>query len=566
MPRWHFPEDRNNRGGDILKYLLGIWVCMSLLTHVASAQPQNNPRTEQVGLSRSPTSGTLSVNLQEAVSLALENNPVLKVEKVRVEQARSRVGQQEGEFSPLFNSGTKVNRGDIIVASRFYPAGFYNESQKSQSLGIEGKSHVGSKFTAGISYADMHSTSNTQTLSPQYSATASLGFSQSLLRDFGRGVSETKIRVAEKGAAIAEGNLFSKIAQMIERVEEAYWNFTFLLKELEGRRRSLDNAKEFLAQNENLLRVGRVASVSVLQARAAVAERERDLVMAQTAVDQYEDRLKNLLWLDLNTTHLIPTDPPEQKPVDLDLTKSMEAALQRRPELRALQTELEQRDIEVKYAANQKKPRLDLNVQYSHAGLSGKPSTTCIDPTSALCIPVGSNVDGSIFDSRTAGRDSLANIFSLNPYENWSVELKLQIPLGNQAAKSQFAEASLRRLETGTNLVSLRDQITIEIRDAIRDAQSAQKRVDSSREAITYVEDQVDGMRRQLDAGLVSSYDVLKAFDEVDKARTIELQAMMDFNIALSKLRLAEASGFQKYGIELASAPQYTFDKATATK
>jgi len=549
-----------------LRYLLGVWICLSLLRLEAHAQPQNNTRTEQVGLNRSPTSGNLSVSLKEAVTLALENNPILKVEKVRVQQARTRIGQQQGDFTPMFNSGTKVNRGDIIVASRFYPTGFYNESQKSQSLGIEGKSHVGTKFTFGISYADQLSTSNTQTLSPQYSALASLGFSQALLKDFGRGVSETKIRIAEKGAAIAEGNLFTKISQMIERVEEAYWNFTFLLKELEGRNRSLVNAREFLAQNENLLRAGRVASVAVLQARAAVAERERDVVMAQTAADQYEDRLKNLLWLDLNTTHLIPTDAPEQNPVSMDLQKSMEAALQRRPELRALQSELEQRDIELKYAGNQKKPRLDLNVQYAHAGLSGKPNTTCIDPTSVLCIPVGTNVSGSIYDSRTAGRDALANIFSANPYENWSVELKLQIPLGNQTAKEQYAEASLKRLETGTNLVSMRDQITIEIRDAIRDAQSAQKRVDSSREAITYVEDQVEGMRRQLDAGLVSSYDLLKAFDEVDKARTIELQAMMDFNVALSKLRLAEASGFQKYGIELAEAPQYTFDQVKPIK
>src|SRR5882672_9177909 len=209
MPRWHFPVDRNNRGGNILKYLLGVWICLSLLRLEADAQPQVNSRTEQVGLNRSSTSGTLSVSLQEAVTLALENNPILKVEKVRVQQARSKIGQQQGEFSPLFNSGTKVNRGDIIVASRFYPTGFYNESQKSQSLGLEGKSHVGTKFTFGISYADMLSTSNTQTLSPQYSALASLGFSQALLKDFGRGVSETKIRIAEKGAAIAEGNLFT---------------------------------------------------------------------------------------------------------------------------------------------------------------------------------------------------------------------------------------------------------------------------------------------------------------------------------------------------------------------
>ena len=76
-----------------MKYLLGIWLCLSLLRLEAQAQPQNNSRTEQVGLNRSSTSGTLSVSLQEAVTLALENNPVLKVEKVRVQQARSLLAQ-----------------------------------------------------------------------------------------------------------------------------------------------------------------------------------------------------------------------------------------------------------------------------------------------------------------------------------------------------------------------------------------------------------------------------------------------------------------------------------------
>jgi outer membrane protein TolC len=103
----------------------------------------------------------------------------------------------------------------------------------------------------------------------------------------------------------------------------------------------------------------------------------------------------------------------------------------------------------------------------------------------------------------------------------------------------------------------------MEIRAAVREAQASQKRIDASHEALMYVEDQLQGMRQQLDAGLVSSYDVLKAFDEVDKARTTELQAMMDLNVAYSKVRLAEASGFFRYNIELAQAPRYTFEPAS---
>jgi outer membrane protein TolC len=140
------------------------------------------------------------------------------------------------------------------------------------------------------------------------------------------------------------------------------------------------------------------------------------------------------------------------------------------------------------------------------------------------------------------------------------VELKLQVPLGNRTAMAQHAEATLRQLETGANLRVQREHIAAEIRDAIRETQAASKRLDASRETTTFVTDQLDGMRRQLEAGLASSYDVLHAFDELDRARTAELRAVMEFNVGLSKIRLAEASGLERYNIELAPLPRYTFD------
>jgi outer membrane protein len=565
------------QGGLILKRILSAGLCLIFFLYLSlEVRPQSNTqtqlkttpyqtptKTEQVSMRRAAASGTLNLTLPDAVRMAVENNPALTVEKIRLEQSRSRINEQKGDFNYLFNASSSMSRRDNIVASRFYPAGFYLDDQKGANLGVERKTHTGGKLSLTLSYADLRSTSNTQTLSPQFSSSLVLNFTHALLRDFGRTTVESRLRVAEKGAAIAESNLFSKVSQMIQRVEESYWNLTFLLKDLEGKKRSLESAREFLTQNENLLRAGRVAQVAVTQSRAAVAERERDVITSQTSADQYEDRLKSLLWLDFSTTHVTPAQDAEEQPPLLDAERSLDTALQRRPEVLGLQRELESREIELKFAGNQKRPRLDLNAQYGQSGLSGKPNPTCIDPTSTLCIPVGSNIPGSILEGRTAVRDTFNTVFSNNPFENWSVELKFQMPLGNDAAKAQYDEAYLRRLETNANLMAMRDQVSMEIRAAVREAQASQKRIDASHEALMYVEDQLQGMRQQLDAGLVSSYDVLKAFDEVDKARTTELQAMMDLNVAYSKVRLAEASGFFRYNIELAQAPRYTFEPAS---
>lgn len=545
-----------------MKRILWILLCLGLVDGPLLAQ-QIPVRTEQVGLRPATNTGTLNLTLDDAVRLAVENNPTLKVEKIRVEQARSRVEGERGEFAPLLNSSTNFLRRDNIIASRFYPTGLYTDTQQSANVGVEGRTHTGGKLTFTLGYAQLRSSSNTQTLSPQYSTNFVLNFTHALLRDFGRSVVETRLRVAEKGAQIAENNLFSRISQMIQRVEETYWNLTFLQRDLEEKKRSLESAREFLTQNENLLRAGRVASVSVTQARAGVAEREEAVIRSQTSVEQYKDRLKTLLWLDLATTDVTPTEDTERQPPGLDAAKALETAVLRRPEILALQRELEERQIELKFAGNQKRPRLDLTAQYGNAGLAGFPNPTCIDPTSPLCIPVGSNVSGSILVDKTARSDAFKDLVSRNPFENWSVELKFQLPLGNTPADAQYAEATLRQLETETNLAAMKDQISIEIRSGVRDAMAAQKRIEAAREVITYVEDQLSGMRQQLGAGLVSSYDVIKALDEVDRAKTTELQALMDYNVALSKVRLAEASGFFRYNIDLAQAPRYTFQSGS---
>src|SRR5688572_16159546 len=507
-----------------LKRTFSILLCLAMPSVPVLAQ-QAPIRTEQVGLRPSVTTGTLNLTLDDAIRLAVENNPTLKVEKIRVEQARSRIEGERGEFHPLLNSTTNFLRRDNIVASRFYPTGLYTDEQQSQSVGVESRTHTGGKLSLTLSYAQIRSSSNTQTLSPQFSTNVIFNFTHALLRDFGRSVVETRLSVAEKTAAIAENNLFARLSQMIQRVEETYWNLAFLLRDLEEKNRSLENAREFLTQNENLLRAGRVAPVSVTQARAGVAEREEAVIRSQTNVDQYKDRLKALLWLELATTDINPTQDAEPQPPGLDAQRSLETAALRRPEILALQRELEERQIQTKFASNQKRPRLDLTAQYGMAGLAGLPNPTCLDPTSVLCIPVGSNVSGSILADRTARSDAFRDLVSRSPFENWSVELKFQLPLGKTAADGQYAEALLRQLETETNLSAMRDQISMEIRAGVRDALAAQKRVDAAREVIVYVQDQLTGMRQQLEAGLVSSYDVIKALDEVDRARTTELQA-----------------------------------------
>jgi outer membrane protein len=544
-----------------MKWTLWIAIFLSFLASEARAQGANQPQNpQQIQLQTSPLSGEVRLTLAQAIELALERNPSLMVEKIRLEQARARIEQESGVFNWIFNARGSAARRENVVASRFFPTGLYVDAERSPSVGIEGKTSMGGKFTAAFDYRHLKSTSNTQTLSPQYSGNFVLAFSHALLRDFGS-VNKTRIRVAEKAEAIAERTLAQRVAQLVQQVEETYWNLTYLREDLQEKGRSLNVAQGLLKRNVDLQRAGMVAQVNVLEALAGVASREENVITSESEVARLEDRLKVLLWLEPSTAHLTPVEAPQEPAATVELVSSLDAVLQRRPEVQALQNEVEQRQVELKYAHNQTRPRLDISAQYGAAGLAGQPNPTCVDPTSIFCQPAGDNVSGSVFAGKTQPQDVLTQMFNRHPFDNWSLELKLQVPLGNRTANAQYSEANLRSMESSTRLRALRAQIEQEIRDAAREMQTARKRLDAARETARFVQDQLDGARRKFDAGLASSYDVLQVLGEVDKARTTERKALMDYNVGRSKLRLAEASTLDIYNIDVKNPPRYVFNQ-----
>jgi outer membrane protein len=504
--------------------------------------------------------GELTLTVNRAIELALERNPALIVERIHLEQARDKIQEEKGFYDPLFNVQASLSRKDNVVASRFYPSGLYVEQQRAHGFSLEAKTYTGGRFTLGLDYSRLDSTSNTQTLSPQYSANFTFNFTHALLRDFGWDVNMARIRVAEKGETIAAHTLAQKISQLIQQVEEAYYGVIFLRQDLEWKKKSLEFAHGLLKKNEDLLRGGLVAPVSVVEARAGVAVHEEGVITAESEAKKFEDRLKLLLQIDFGNATLSLMDPLKGEAVGLDIERSLQLALKQRPEIMALQTELEQREIERKFASNQTLPRLDLTAQYGMSGLSGKPNPTCVDPNAFICAPVGDFVRDSIFEGQTRPKDAFDRFFTRHPFDNWSVGLKLQIPLGNRTAEAQLSQANLRFAESRTRLRAVRDQIEAEIRDAIRETVTAYKRIAAAHETVKFTEEQLDATRRKFDAGLTTSYDVLQVLDDLDKARSNETKALMDYNVGQGKVRLAEGSALEAYNIELKKPPRYRFE------
>ena len=526
----------------------------------------------------------VALSLQEAVDIALARNPALSVERIRSEAAQTEVVSESGRFDPVLKTSFGVNHRDNIIASRFYPTGLYVDVERLARFTVESKTKIGSTLTVGFDLRRLESTSNIQTLDPQYSTNLVFGLTQPLLRDFGSDANTSRIRVAAVRAATAHHVLVQHVAHLIRETEQDYWRWAFAREQADLRQRSLETATRLVAQVETLFGAGKVARTSVSGARAALAQRKEDAIVAVSEAATAEDRLKLRLQVDLAATlratdSITAADMPASSTLPsgvaivpaslttmaqaapIDHVASLESALRRRPELLVLKRELEQREIELRLAGNQVQPRLDLNAQYMRSGMAGLPSVVCVDPTAVVCVPAGSDVQETIFAGKTSPSDALNSLFSRSPFDGWSAELRLELPIQNRTAKALRAGATLRQTEAQVRLQAARDEIVLEVRNAVRQADAARARIEAAREAVTATDSQFTATRTQFSAGLASSYEVLRVQDELDRAKVTELRALMDLNIAVTGLRLADMTILDHYGIQIEGQPAATRSK-----
>lgn len=527
---------------------------------VAQVTPAATPPPRLDG--QSPSGDRLPLALPDAIARALARNPALAMERMRVDAAEAAASAERGSQDPLLNFSQARYKRDNLIASRFYPTGLYIDSENATRLSIESKTRIGGTVTAGIDYRKLFSTSNIQTLNPQYSANLVFGVTQPLLRDFGVDTASTRIRLADERLRVAEQTFIQAATRLITETEEQFWRWTFAREQVDVARRSREAAARLVTEADTLFSAGRIARATVLQTRAALAQREELVIGAASDAETIEDRLKLLMRVNLAATltetgvdsggATAPTivnaaQRFSRPPVPIDPRASVASALRRRPELIAIEREREQREIELNLARNQLLPRLDVNAQYIRNGMSGLPSLTCVDPTVPECVPAGDGVSESIFASLTQPGDAFSSLFQRQPFDGWSAELRLQVPLGGREARARRTEAELKLAESELRLSAAREEVLKDVREAVRLAASAQAKFEAAQQAATFARSQFTAARTQLDAGLASTYDVVRVQDELDRAALRELETQMELNIALARVRLADMTVLDNY-------------------
>jgi outer membrane protein TolC len=487
----------------------------------------------------------LSITLEDSILKALKNNLNIAVEVYNPDIADESVTQAKEIFMPRLDLTYGNDHSESPPYWWIQGAGIIVTKYQDYSATLVQQIPTGGNFSLSLTGYKSKTNQAFQLLDPRYGGTLQLNLTQPLLKNFGFKVSRKEIILAKNNLEISYSQLKSVLLETIYQVEEAYWNLVYAIEDYKVKQQSLQLARDLLAKNKKEVEVGQLAPLEILNSEAAVASREADILQAEALIRRCEDVLKSIINLSREEggqlKKVAPLDKPRFEKKDISLDAALAEAYEKRPDLGMTRKSIETNQLNVSVARNQMLPGLDLQLSYSSPGISGD-----------RLIYAGNNAFSGVVigkekgDSSKALRDALKFL-----YDNWTVAVTLSLPLSNFLTRAEYARA---RLELDQNLAKLKtqeQQVYLEVSDAVRSIETDAKRVDAYRIARELAEKRLEAEEKKLNVGLTINYFVLQYQEELANARSMEIKALVDYNLSLAKLEKAMGTSLESRNIKL---------------
>ena len=302
----------------------------------------------------------------------------------------------------------------------------------------------------------------------------------------------------------------------MSEVEAAYFDLIHAQESVKVQQQAMELAERLVAENRRRVEVGALAPLDSRQAESQAASSRADLLQAQSTRGTLERVLKNLLsdnYNDWANVIVQPTDALLAIPQQFNLQDSWRVGLAMRPDLLQAKLNLEKQGYVVRYQKNQLYPQLDLvgGWGYNAGGVSKEFS------------------------------DAFGQISSAdNPF--YGVGATLTFPLGNTGARNSYKSAKVSKEQIELQLKQLQQSTLIKIENAMAVAETSFQRVTATREARLYAEAALEAEQTKLEKGKSTTFVVLQLQKDLTAARSSEIRALADYNIALARLAQNEGS------------------------
>jgi len=481
----------------------------SLSQESPTTVPSTMPLPTTLPVQKPPAEVTLAI--EQARRLALENNLELRVELLDPAIARTLVREEEARFDALFNTAIDYTKTDQPTATRLNPT---QAKDLRVTPGFELPLITGGTLRLDFPVDRFETNNEFAVLNPGYTTDFVVSFSQPLLRGAGADVNAHRIRLAFYDYQATQARTKLEVIRVLAAVDRVYWRLYAARQELTVRRQEYDLASSQLRRARRQVEVGLAAEVEVTRAESGVADTLEAVIIAENQLRDRQRELKRVLnapGLDIGSpTAVIPTTEASALRYRLDAHDLADAAVENRMEMLELELAIARETANVRIARNETLPLVSFDYAYNVNGL------------------------GESFD------ESL-ELLGQSDYADHRFGLRVQVPIGNQAAMSRLRRALLTRVQQ----FATRDQRELQIRQEVFNAadqlEANWQRILATRQRVILAARLLAVEQRRFDQGLSTSNDVLDALTNLANAQSAEVAAVTEYQIA--QVDIAFATG-----------------------
>ena len=550
--------------------------------------------------------GKLMLSLDDAISLALENNlnifverfapwiaetQLLKAQAGGVPQSLSTQQVVLGtspsvSFDPVFTAGYSWYHSNVPVNNPFISGTgtgtnilVVNQNSSAVDFGYTQGFHTGTNFSVTLNTPRSATNEPDVFFNPAFSPVLTATLSQPLLNGFGI-LPNTRYIIEQKNTIKAANSQFAQqVIAVVTQTSIDYWELVYDRQNVKVQEAAVGVSQKLWEDNKKQLEIGTMAPLDVLTAESQLATDQQNLIVAQTTKLTQEtvllnDIAKNLLAKDVAGIEIVPTTPISTPDIveNIPLQEAVQEAWKKRPELYQADLNLKNSEIEVKAIRNSLLPSLNAYVQYVSQGLNGTGFNTTgvngsfvADPQAPLVgadgVPIlinGNEAFAGVPATTTAVThggvsDALAQVFK-NQYPTYAAGVTLTMPLRNRSAQADSARAQFDERQLRVQYRQAENTIVINVRNAIITLQQDRSQVAAAEKARNLAQQTLDAEQKKYQLGSSTSYQVVLRSRDLTAAQGTALRAQANLAEALVNFNQAMGRTLEVQHITVADA------------
>ena len=539
----------------------------------------NTPRIEQL-----LQDGKLMLSLQDAISLALENNLAIQVERytpwldeVNLLRANSGINglvpfdstvtgslNLQDSVSPLNNplfAGVIPTGTTTPLAQSPLP---YVQHIGNVNVQYNQYFHTGTEFQVGMTNNRTSSNLGFFNLyNPFLQSALTVTITQPLLRGFGTVANTRLIIEAKRAIKVGLSQLEQQVMATTTQVSNDYWELVYARENVKVEQAALGVSQQLYEENSRRLQIGTLSSLDVLTAQSQVASDKQALVQAQSVQLQDETTLLNDLTVNpldgtLLRAEIVPTTPISTPDTgeNVQLEDAVKEAWQKRPELQQAALNLQNAGTDMKATRNELLPSVNIFGQYIATGLGGVQTATGSTPTGTFVagepvvdsagVPVPDLFQSTAVTTPSAavfpgglGQD-LGRVFRGN-YSTFEGGINFTLPIRNRAAQADNAQALLNERQQKVQYRQEQNTIFVAVRNALIAMQEDRASLAAAEEARKLAVQTLTDEEEKYRLGASTSYNVVLRSRDVTTAEGTELRDRI--NLLEDELKFNQAMG-----------------------